>query len=158
LIVSDLRRSDFCPKGIEAEANALIRGSLSTFKNKEERKQKNSDQMYQRLLEDNYSAFKTTLRNFSRLHLCAWVISIDNQIKAITIGYPLSRETFVVAFEVCDLSCKGIAQYIFQSLCQERSEPYINIMDDSGLENLKRVKTSYKPYKKEKSFVAYSHA
>ena len=124
----------------------------------QERKQKNSDPIYRRLLEDNFAAFQTTLRNFSGLYMCGRVISIGNQIKAVTIGYALSRETFVVAFEVCDLSHRGIAQYVFQSLCRERPELYINTMDDSGLENLKRVKTSYKPYKKEKSFIAYYHA
>ena len=59
----------------------------------------------------------------------------------------------MVLFEVADLKLKGISQYIFRELAKEMNYKYINIMDDSGLDNLKRVKLSYRPYRMIENFV-----
>ena len=50
-------------------------------------------------------------------------------------------------FEITDLSTKGLAQFIYREFCKELMDTYrwINAMDDSGLENLKRVKNAYHP-------------
>ena len=118
-----------------------------------ERKRKNNDVIYQRLLDDNFSAFKLTLKYYHKLNFVGRVIRCHDEIKAVTIGYPLNKKSFVILFEVCDLNLRGIAQYIFREFCKELKYIDINIMDDSGLENLKRTKLSYRPYKIEDNFV-----
>jgi hypothetical protein len=118
-----------------------------------ERKVKYSDSIYQRLLEDNFNAFKVAVGNLSKLNLLAAKIILENKIQAVTFGYSLDKDNFVVLFEICNLKFKGIAQYIFSEFCRGQSQPNINIMDDSGLEGLKKVKLSYRPYKTIKNFV-----
>ena len=118
-----------------------------------ERKLNNSDSIYQGLLEDNFTAFQVVLGSYNKLGFIGRVIKTGGEIKAVTVGYPLGRKTFVVLFEVCDLRFKGIAQYIFREFCKEQDYPDINIMDDSGLDSLKKVKLSYRPYKIMDSFV-----
>lgn len=132
----------------EAEAIALYRFWSDG------RKTKYKDAIYHKLLDDNFSIFKTTLKNYQRLNLVGRIVRIENKIRSITLGYPLGKNSFVVLFEVCDLNFYGIAQYIFREFCRELNYPMINIMDDSGLENLKKTKLSYRPYKKENNFIA----
>jgi hypothetical protein len=118
-----------------------------------ERKTKNSDVIYQRLLEDNFCIFKKALDSYTGLNFIARVLRIDDKIRGVTFGYPLNKDTFVVLFEVCDLKFKGISQYIFREFTRELNYKYINIMDDSGLDNLKKVKLSYRPYQIINNFV-----
>ncbi|MBL7197005.1 MAG: DUF2156 domain-containing protein [Candidatus Omnitrophica bacterium] len=118
-----------------------------------ERKTKNNDTIYQKLLEDNFVVFKTTLDCYSKLNFIGRTIKIDNKIQAVTFGYTLGKRGFVILFEICNLKFKGIAQYIFREFCKEQSRQDINIMDDSGLDDLKRVKLSYRPYKTEDNFI-----
>jgi hypothetical protein len=64
-----------------------------------------------------------------------------------TVGCPLhDGRTFHVMFEVSDLSVKGAAQYMFRELCREM-QPFdrINAGSASDLDNLARVKESYRP-------------
>lgn len=120
-----------------------------------ERKAKNSDSIYQKLIEDNFLIFKVTLDYYGKLNFIGRIVKIDGKIKAMTFGYPIGKESFVILFEVCDLNFKGIAQYIFREFCKELDYKDFNIMDDSGLDNLKRVKLSYRPYKIEENFIIY---
>ncbi len=49
-------------------------------------------------------------------------------------------------FEVSDLSIKGAAQFMFRELCREmQSFDRINAGSASDLDNLARVKESYRP-------------
>ncbi|MDD5617972.1 MAG: phosphatidylglycerol lysyltransferase domain-containing protein [Candidatus Omnitrophica bacterium] len=120
----------------------------------QERKQNNQDRIYQGLLDDNFSVFKEMFENYDKLNFTGRVIKIDGKIRACTFGYELTKKSFVVLFEVCDLEFKGIAQYIFREFSSELKHQDINIMDDSGLENLKKVKLSYRPYKMVNNFIA----
>ena len=63
------------------------------------------------------------------------------------MGYPLNLDTFCLLFEITDLNIKGLSQFIYREFCKELTNRYkwMNAMDDSGLENLKRVKQSYHP-------------
>lgn len=131
------------------------RGCISLFRLwMQERKQKTSDAIYQRLLDDNFAAFRTALCYYETLGFEGRVITHAGRIVAVTIGYPLSKKSFVIAFEVCDLSLAGIAPFIFRAFCRELSYPDINIMDDAGLPNLRNAKRSYRPYKQAKNFIA----
>ncbi|MBN2831105.1 MAG: DUF2156 domain-containing protein [Candidatus Omnitrophica bacterium] len=111
-----------------------------------QRKASNPDFIYQRLLEDNGIALKEALKNYSRLGFKGRLIRIDNKVKAFTFGFELNKDTFCILYEITDLNIKGLAQFIFSRFSSELKEyKFINIMDDSGLKNLKTVKLSYKP-------------
>lgn len=112
------------------------------------RRRKSSDPVYRQMLQDSLTAQKQAMDNYRELRLIGRVVKINRQIKGYTFGFPLNKETFCVLFEITDLNCKGISQFIFHRLIQESREcRYVNVMDDSGLENLRRVKLSYRPVK-----------
>ena len=110
------------------------------------------DQVYCALLEDSSFAHRTGLQMADKINLFGLVVKIDCRICAYTLGYALGADTFCVLFEVADLRYPGLAQFIFHQLCIQRTEKWINVMGDSGLQNLKRVKMSYRPSRLEKCF------
>jgi len=113
-----------------------------------ERKINNQDRIYQYMLEDSRIALKNALDNYSDLNFIGRVVRIKKEIKAFTFGFRLNEDTLCILYEITDLSIKGLGQFIFRRFCSELEEyKYINIMDDSGLENLKKVKLSYQPAK-----------
>lgn len=115
---------------------------------KEERKARSNDRLYQGMLEDSQRCLEVLLEDYLRLGCESRVIKIDNRIKAFTVGFRLNQDTFCVLYEVADLAFKGIAQFIFREFCRgQEGYQYVNIMDDSGLNNLKEVKLSYHPIK-----------
>ena len=118
-----------------------------------ERSGKSHDDIYRAMLEDSWHAHHTGLTNHEQLGLVGRVVFIDGVLKGYTFGYPLNSEIFCILFEVTDLSIKGLAQFLFRSFCQEGATyRWINTMDDSGLENLKRVKLSYRPVRQLSSY------
>ncbi len=105
-----------------------------------------NDDIYCGMLEDNRKIIQDTLVDYKRLDFEGIVVRVDKKIKGFSFGYKLNPETFCVLYEVTDLALKGLAQFIFRRFCQElKKYKYINIMDDSGLENLRKTKLSYKP-------------
>jgi hypothetical protein len=114
-----------------------------------------SDPVYKGMLKDSLSCLEITLNDYKKLDLTARVVEIDGQVKAFTAGFRINPETFCVLFEFADLAVKGLSQYIFREFCRElEGYKYINIMDDSGLNNLKVVKESYRPLKMIPAFIA----
>ncbi|MDD5477314.1 MAG: phosphatidylglycerol lysyltransferase domain-containing protein [Candidatus Omnitrophica bacterium] len=110
------------------------------------RKTQSCDDLYCGMLEDNRKVIKEAFANYKPLGLEGICVRIDKKIKAFSFGYRLNNETFCVLYEITDLSIKGLAQFIFRQFCRELKDyKYINIMDDSGLENLRKTKLSYKP-------------
>ena len=112
----------------------------------QERGSRCHDDIYQAMLEDSRHSHRTGLMNHEELGLVGRVIFIDGVVKGYTFGYPLNTEIFCVLFELTDLGIKGLAQFLFREFCREHAAyRWINTMDDSGLENLRRVKLSYRP-------------
>ena len=111
------------------------------------RAEKYDDPIYQAMLEDSQSAHRIGVTHAKELGLVGRVVRIDGELSAYTFGYELNSETFCVLFEITDLNIKGLSQFIYREFCKELRGTYkwINAMDDSGLENLKRVKRSYHP-------------
>ncbi len=105
------------------------------------------DAVYCAMLEDSRSAHRIAIGHAEALGLVGRIIRIDEEIRGYTFGYPLNADTFCVLFEITDLGIKGLAQFIYREFCKELVDTYrwVNAMDDSGLENLKRVKRSYHP-------------
>jgi hypothetical protein len=111
-----------------------------------QRKAQCNDAVYCGMLEDNRKVIKTALANYKKLHLEGIVVRVDKEIKAFSFGYRLNHNTFCVLYEITDLAIKGLAQFIFRQFSRELKDyTYINIMDDSGLENLRKTKLAYKP-------------
>lgn len=112
----------------------------------EQRKTQSNDDIYCGMLEDNRKVIKEALVDYKRLGFEGIAVKVDKEIKGFSFGYKLNKDTFCILYEITDLSVKGLAQFIFRYFCQGLKDyKYINIMDDSGLENLRRVKLSYKP-------------
>jgi hypothetical protein len=120
-----------------------------------ERQEKHKDIVYEGMLVDSRNCLKVLLDNFGKLNCGSGLVKIDNRIKAFTFGFSLNRDTFCILYEISDLSIKGLSQYIFRRFCAEQKNyRYINIMDDSGLQNLRAVKLSYRPFRLVPSFIA----
>lgn len=119
------------------------------------REAKYPDPIYGEMLKSSFFAHKKAMENFHRLALRGKVLKIDDKISGYTFGYPINKQTFCVCFEITDLKIKGASQFIFRKFCSEiDGYDYINIMDDSGLVNLRRTKLSYHPYLEIESFIA----
>jgi len=119
----------------------------------DERKKQNTDAVYCGMLEDSRKVIQEAFANYKKLRLTGVVVRINGQIRGFTFGYPLHKDTFCVLYEITDLSVKGLAQFIFRQFCAGLKYKYINIMDDSGLENLRKVKLSYKPERLVASYI-----
>ena len=122
-------------------------GCLALYQHwKEERKNRFSDLVYQAMIEDNFPCQKLAMENFSRLGLVGYVIRIKDRITGYTLGFSINPMTFCILFEICDLEYKGISVLLFSEFCRRLTDyKYINVMDDSDLENLRKVKLSYHP-------------
>lgn len=110
------------------------------------RSRKNRDSLYLGLMQDSLLSLKEALRSFEQLDFQGIAVRIKNELKGFTLGYKLNKDTFCILYEVADLSVKGLAQFIFREFCSELADfKYINVMDDSGLASLRKVKLSYRP-------------
>ncbi|MDD5129751.1 MAG: phosphatidylglycerol lysyltransferase domain-containing protein [Candidatus Omnitrophica bacterium] len=122
-------------------------GCLSLFDSwAKERKEHSQDDVYCGMLEDNRKIIKDVLVNYKQLNLEGIAVRVNKEIKAFSFGYKLNSDTFCILYEIADLGVKGLAQFIFRQFAQElKFYKYINIMDDSGIENLRKTKLAYKP-------------
>jgi len=109
------------------------------------RQAKYNDAIYQAMLVDSLIAYKSSLNYFEQLELVGSLIYINGELKAYTCGYQLNHEIFCILFEVVDLAVKGLSQFTFREFCRSRTERQLNAMGDSNLDNLKKVKMSYRP-------------
>lgn len=117
------------------------------------RKAQNQEPVYQGLLLDSRNSLKILLG--SSLDFIGRLVLIGGRVKAFTLGFRLNSDTFCILYEIADLSIKGLSQFIFRTFTRELKDfRFINIMDDSGLENLKRVKLSYHPVKLVPAYIA----
>lgn len=113
------------------------------------------DELYRGMLEDNRKVIKSAIANYKQLKFEGIVVKVGQQIKAFSFGYRLNTNTFCVLYEITDLAVKGLAQFIFRKFSEElKGYEFINIMDDSGLENLRKVKLSYKPTRLIPAYIA----
>ena len=124
-----------------------------------ERRSKSQDDVYSWCLSDTRMALEELLGAYKKLKVLGRLVAVDKKIKAFTFGYELNKDTFCILYEVADLSVKGIAQFVFAEFCRElKKYRYINVMDDSGLANLKAVKLSYKPARLVPAYIVKRHA
>lgn len=96
-------------------------------------------------------AIKRMLKHYEQLNLIGIVLFIDDELKGFTVGENVNDDTAAVIIEKTDFEILGCAQFIFKEFCKilkdKYHSQYINVGDDMGFENLKKVKMSYRPAK-----------
>ena len=96
-------------------------------------------------------AIKRLIKDYDKLELIGLVLYINDEIKGFTMGEKITTETASVIIEKTDFEILGCAQFIFREFTKVLKEKYnsiyINVGDDMGFENLKKVKMSYRPKK-----------
>ncbi len=104
-------------------------------------------------------AIKRMLKHYEELQLIGLVIYIDGQLKGFTAGERISKDTACVLIEKTDFEVLGCAQFIFREFSKMLKEHYdiafINVGDDMGFENLRKVKMSYRPFKLVPKYTIY---
>jgi hypothetical protein len=71
---------------------------------------------------------------------------INGKLEGFTFGERITTDVGNVLVEKTNFAIPGSAQYLFREFAKTFSDcTYINVGDDLGLENLRRVKMSYRP-------------
>jgi hypothetical protein len=104
-------------------------------------------------------AVKRMLRDYDALGLVGLVLLIDGSLSGFTVGERINENTACVLFEKTDFNILGCAQFIFREfakvLYSEYDISYINVGDDMGFDNLKKVKMSYRPVRMPPKYTIY---
>lgn len=119
------------------------------------RKKFNSDPVFTGLASDSLRCLEFLLRNWKQFDLIGRVVKIEGSLKGFTFGFPINKDVFCISHETTDRAVKGLSQFIFSSFSRDiDGYRFINIMDDSGLDNLKRTKLSYHPVRLVRAYCA----
>ena len=104
-------------------------------------------------------ALKRMFASYNELGLFGIILKINDEFSGFTIGEKLSDTTASIIVEKTDFEILGSAQFIFRefskALHTEYGSQYINVGDDMGFENLKKVKMSYRPTKLVPKYTIY---
>lgn len=105
------------------------------------------------------AAIKRMLVHYQELDLIGMVLYIDDVLKGFTVGEKINEGVASVIIEKTDFEILGCAQFIFREFSKVLKEnygcEYINVGDDMGFENLKKVKMSYRPHKLDIKYTIY---
>jgi len=97
-------------------------------------------------LEMERKAIHRAISLYEDLKLEGLSLFIDNQLAGFTFGERLNRDVANVLVEKTDFNIQGAAQYLFREFSKVFADcTWINVGDDLGFENLRRVKMSYRP-------------
>lgn len=114
------------------------------------RKDESKGRTYNFMLDDACIYHRRVFKEYNEMGLLGRVVETGSGIGGYTFGFQLNSDTFCVLLEVADLRIKGLAQFMFRQFVRETEGRFINVMDDSGQENIRRVKLSYRPQRLEK--------
>lgn len=97
-------------------------------------------------LEMERKAIQRAITLYDELNLEGLSLFIDGKLSGFTFGERLNRDVANVLIEKTDFNIQGAAQYLFREFSKVFADcTYINVGDDLGFENLRRVKMSYRP-------------
>jgi hypothetical protein len=97
-------------------------------------------------LEMERKAIQRAITLYDELKLEGLSLFIDGKLAGFTFGERLNRDVANVLIEKTDFNIQGAAQYLFREFSKVFADcTYINVGDDLGFENLRRVKMSYRP-------------
>ena len=86
------------------------------------------------------------LRHFDALGLSGLCLVIDGRIEGFTFGERVNPRVASILVEKTNFAINGAAQFLFREFSKHFADcDYINVGDDLGLENMRRVKMSYRP-------------
>ena len=104
-------------------------------------------------------AIKRLINDYNNLDIIGLVIYINDEVKGFTVGERINEHTASVIIEKTDFEILGCAQFIFREFTKILKDKfnieYINVGDDMGFENLKKVKMSYRPNKLVPKYTIY---
>ena len=97
-------------------------------------------------VEQERKAIERALENYDTLGISGLCLIIDERLEGFTLGERITADVGSVLVEKTNFSIPGSAQYLFREFAKTFADcTYINVGDDLGLENLRRVKMSYRP-------------
>ncbi|MCG3179119.1 MAG: Mycothiol acetyltransferase [Phycisphaerae bacterium] len=96
---------------------------------------------------DDIIACTSAVRLHGDMGLRGMVLYADDRLVGFTLGESLGRDAFSVLIEKADRDYEGSANYIYSEFCRQywADRPWCNAGDDWDIENLARVKESYRP-------------
>jgi hypothetical protein len=97
-------------------------------------------------VEQERQAIERALAHYDTLGLTGLALIIDGRLEGFTFGERITPDVGNVLVEKTNFAIAGSAQYLFREFAKTFADcTYINVGDDLGLENLRRVKMSYRP-------------
>lgn len=97
-------------------------------------------------VEQERRAIERALTHFDTLGLSGLCLFIGDRLEGFTFGERITPDVANVLVEKTNFAIPGSAQYLFREFAKTFTGcTYINVGDDLGLENLRRVKMSYRP-------------
>jgi hypothetical protein len=97
-------------------------------------------------VEQERLAIERALEHYDTLGLQGLCLIIDGKLEGFTFGDRITPDVGNVLVEKTNFAIPGSAQYLFREFAKTFTDcTYINVGDDLGLENLRRVKMSYRP-------------
>jgi hypothetical protein len=97
-------------------------------------------------VEQERKAIERALEHYDTLGISGLCLIIDDRLEGFTLGERITADVGSVLVEKSNFAIHGSAQYLFREFAKTfRDCTYINVGDDLGLENLRRVKMSYRP-------------
>lgn len=127
----------------EAEARALVNNWMQ---NRLQTIPEGSFENFVYNIEMERKAIQRAITLYDQLGLEGLSLFIDGKLEGFTFGERLNRDVANVLIEKTNFNIQGAAQYLFREFSKVFSDcTYINVGDDLGFENLRRVKMSYRP-------------
>jgi len=97
-------------------------------------------------VEQERQAIERALTHYNTLGLAGLALIIDDRLEGFTFGETITPDVANVLVEKTNFAMPGAAQFLFREFAKMFADcTYINVGDDLGLENLRRVKMSYRP-------------
>jgi hypothetical protein len=97
-------------------------------------------------VEQERQAVERALQHYDTLGLQGLCLFINDRLEGFTFGERITPDVANVLVEKTNFAIPGSAQYLFREFAKTFTDcTFINVGDDLGLENLRRVKMSYRP-------------
>jgi len=97
-------------------------------------------------VEQERRAIERALTHYDTLGLKGLCLFINERLEGFTFGERITADVANVLVEKTNFTIPGSAQFLFREFVKEFTDcTFINVGDDLGLENLRRVKMSYRP-------------
>ncbi len=97
-------------------------------------------------VESERAAVTRALEHYDFLRLQGLCLIIGGRLEGFTFGERITLDVASVLVEKTNFTIPGSAQYLFREFAKTYVDcTYINVGDDLGLENLRKVKMSYRP-------------